>query len=121
MYFNAIKQSDKQKAIWSKIAAISQEQKEFIVDMHYKRQLVDSQMRFQRWFIEEQEFKKEQDKDFGFDRKYYSYKKDLPNKLECLEYLEEFLEHSLEKYSWIHKIDEYLIQKREKEENKLKR
>lgn len=74
-----------------------------------------------RWYIGEQEYKAEQDKGFMFCSKYKSYKKDLPNKIECFEYLEEFMEHSLEKYTWIQKIDEYLIQKKEKEENKLKK
>lgn len=74
-----------------------------------------------RWYIAEQEFKAEQDKTFEFHSKYKSYKKDLSTKIELMEYLEEFLEHSLEKYSWIGKIDEYLIQKKEKEENKFKK
>lgn len=101
IYFNAIKQSDKQRQIWSKIAAITEEQKIFMVEMHYKRQVVDSHIRFMRWYIGEQEFKAEQDKAFMFASKYKSYKKDLPNKIECFEYLEDFLEHSLEKYGWI--------------------
>ena len=45
----------------------------------------------------------------------------MPNKIECFEYLTEFLEKSLEKFTWIGKIDQYLIDKREKEESKLKR
>ena len=92
-----------------------------MVEIHYKRQLVDSQIRFMRWYIGEQEFKAEQDRTFEFNSKYKSYKKDLPTKIELMEYLEEFLEHSLEKYTWIGKIDEYLIQKKEKEENKFKK